>query len=168
VIGRVNGAAMGGGVGLVCCCDMAFAQSSAKFGFTEVKLGLVPAVISAFVLPKIGQAQASRYFLTGERFTAAEAARIGIIQSHHATEQDLDSTIEGICKELISSGPQAVQTCKNWIQNVSVMDPNQESTKLYLAGVIARARVGVEGQSGLASFLNKSKPSWLPRNEEKI
>lgn len=89
VIGRINGAALGGGAGLVACCDMAFALSSSKFGLTEVKLGLIPAVISPFVMDKLGKANCSRYFLTGDRFDAQEAVRVGLVQESAATEAEL-------------------------------------------------------------------------------
>ncbi len=161
VIARVNGPALGGGSGLVSSCDIALSLKSAKFGFTEVKLGLIPAVISPFVMEKIGKVNCSRYFLTGERFTAEEAKQIQLISDHFVTDQELDDAINKISKEIASSGPQAVRTCKSLIQNVSHMDYNNPSTKLYVASEIATARVSAEGQSGISAFLKKGKPMWV-------
>jgi methylglutaconyl-CoA hydratase len=165
VIARVQGAALGGGGGLVSACDMAFAVSSAKFGFTEVKLGLIPAVISPFVMEKIGANNASRYFLTGERFSANDAKQIGLITQTFEDEGSLDAAVDQILTEIEGNSPQAVQRCKSLIQHVKHKDVMEPSTKAFVAHEIADIRVSSEGQEGLQSFLNKRKPSWiLPNN----
>ena len=161
VIGRINGNALGGGAGLVSACDISYAVNTAKFGFTEVKLGLVPAVISPFVMEKIGKSNASRYFLTGERFTSEEAKRIGLISEYFASESELDNAVDKLCNDLQSSGPNALKICKELIQKVGTMDYKDKSTKEYVSNVIATVRVSEEGQAGLNAFLNKQKPSWL-------
>jgi methylglutaconyl-CoA hydratase len=160
VIGKVNGNAFGGGAGLVAACDMSFALNTAKFGFTEVKLGLVPAVISPFVMEKIGKANCSRFFLTGERFGPEEAKRIGLIQDHFATESELDAIIDKLTAEIAASGPKAVKICKDLIQSVAKMDMHDLATKNFVTSVIAKVRISEEGQSGLNAFLNKGKPMW--------
>ncbi len=148
VVARVQGYALGGGSGLVACSDVAIAASDATFGFTEVKLGIVPAVISPFVLPKIG-AHARRYFLTGERFDAQTALRIGLV---HEVAEDLDAAVERVLAELVSSGPEAVRTAKKLIRE----RPVGEDT----ARIAARLRSGDEGQEGLRAFLEKRPPDW--------
>lgn len=157
VIGRVRGAALGGGSGLVACCDIVVAGESTQFGFTEVRLGIVPANISTFVLPKIGAGAARRYFLTGERFDAREALRIGLI--HEVTADDaLDARVEAITRELLACGPMAVATAKTLIREATGR-PRDEAID-YTVGTIARIRVSPEGQEGLAAFLEKRKPRW--------
>jgi enoyl-CoA hydratase/carnithine racemase len=148
VVSRVQGYALGGGSGLVACSDVAVAARDAVFGFSEVKLGIIPAVISPFVLPKIG-AHARRYFLTGERFDADTALRIGLV---HELADDLDTAIEGIVTELLTSGPGAVREAKRLIRE----RPMGEDT----AQIAARLRSGEEGQEGLRAFLEKRNPSW--------
>jgi methylglutaconyl-CoA hydratase len=157
VIARTNGSAFGGGSGLVAACDFAFALSRAKFGFTEVKLGLLPAVISPFVMEKIGAGNCSRYFLTGEKFDAVEARRIGLVQQVFETEQDMDEEITRVTREIQLAYPGAVKNCKKLIQTVASMDINDPKTKIFVASEIAKARVGKEGQAGLAAFLSKTK-----------
>jgi methylglutaconyl-CoA hydratase len=148
VVSRVQGYALGGGSGLVACSDVAVAARDAVFGLSEVKLGIIPAVISPFVLPKIG-AHARRYFLTGERFDADTALRIGLV---HELADDLDTAIEGIVAELLTSGPGAVREAKRLIRE----RPMGEDT----AQIAARLRSGEEGQEGLRAFLEKRNPSW--------
>jgi methylglutaconyl-CoA hydratase len=159
VISRVTGSAFGGGCGLIAATDFSFALSNAKFGFTEVKLGIVPAVISPFVMEKIGAGNCSRFFLTGERFSAEEAKRIGLIQDHFATEAELDQMINKMLAEISSSGPNAVKTCKKLIHNVAHVhsDYSLPTTRSYVTSVIAKARVSKEGQERILSFLSKSK-----------
>ena len=110
VIARVNGDAFGGGAGLVAACDMAFAVDHCRFGFTECKLGLIPAVISPFVMSRIGRTHASRYFLTAERFGSAEAQRIGLVQNSHADLAGLDAEVERVIGEIANNSPQAVRS----------------------------------------------------------
>ena len=148
VIARVHGYALGGGSGLVACADVAVAAPDATFGFSEVKLGIIPAVISPFVLPKLG-AHARRYFLTGERFDAETALRIGLVEEVAA---DLDDAVDRVLAELLTSGPQAVREAKRLIRE----RPDGEDT----AQIAARLRAGAEGQEGLRAFLERRTPSW--------
>jgi methylglutaconyl-CoA hydratase len=148
VVARVQGYALGGGSGLVACADVAIAAPEAVFGFSEVKLGIIPAVISPFVLPKIG-AHARRYFLTGERFDAETALRIGLV---HELADDLDGAVDRVVGELLSSGPQAVREAKRLIRE----HPSGEET----AQIAARLRSGEEGQEGLRAFLERRTPTW--------
>jgi methylglutaconyl-CoA hydratase len=143
VVARVHGYALGGGSGLVACSDIAIAAPDATFGFSEVKLGIIPAVISPFVLPKIG-AHARRYFLTGERFDAQVALRIGLV---HEVAEDLDEAVESVVSELLTSRPQAVREAKTLIRE----RPSGEAT----ARIAARLRAGEEGQQGLRAFLER-------------
>jgi methylglutaconyl-CoA hydratase len=143
VVGRIQGYALGGGSGLAACADVAVAAADATFGFTEVKLGIVPAVISPFVLPKIGQ-HARRYFLTGERFDAQTALRIGLV---HEVTEELDTTVQGIVDELLSSGPNAVREAKQLIRE----QPDGYET----ANIAARMRTSEEGQERLRAFLER-------------
>ena len=148
VVARVQGYALGGGSGLVACADIAIAAPDAVFGFSEVKLGIIPAVISPFVLPKIGQ-HARRYFLTGERFDADTALRIGLV---HELDADLDGAVERVVGELLTAGPQAVREAKRLVRE----RPGGEET----AQIAARLRAGDEGQEGLRAFLDRREPGW--------
>ena len=157
LVARVQGAALGGGAGLVACCDVVVAAEGTTFGFTEVRLGIVPANISTFVLPKIGARAARRYFLTGERFDAAEARRIGLVHEV-APPADLDARVEAIVAELRKCGPAAVATAKEIVREVSRLPRDQAID--FTVRTIARARVSPEGQEGLQAFLEKRKPRW--------
>jgi methylglutaconyl-CoA hydratase len=143
VVARIQGYALGGGSGLAACSDIAVAAGDATFGFTEVKLGIVPAVISPFVLPKIGQ-HARRYFLTGARFDARTARRIGLV---HEVADNLDGVVERIVDELLSSGPNAVREAKQLIRE----RPSEKET----AEIAARMRTSEEGQKRLRAFLDR-------------
>ena len=143
VVARIQGYALGGGSGLAACADVAVAAADAVFGFSEVKLGIIPAVISPFVLPKIGQ-HARRYFLTGERFDAQTALRIGLV---HEVADELDAAVNGIVEEILSSGPQAVREAKRLIRE----RPGGDET----AQIAARLRTGEEGQERLRAFLER-------------
>jgi methylglutaconyl-CoA hydratase len=157
VIGRINGHALGGGSGLVACCDMVVAVEGALFGFTEVRLGIVPANISTFVLPKIGSRAARRYFLTGERFGAEEAKAIGLI--HEVVPPDrLDTKVNDLVKEILRCGPNAVAIAKDVIREG--LARSRDEAIDYTVKTIARVRVSPEGQEGLGAFLEKRKPSW--------
>ncbi|MBS3745523.1 MAG: enoyl-CoA hydratase/isomerase family protein [Wenzhouxiangellaceae bacterium] len=158
-IARVNGAAFGGGVGLISCCDIAVAADQAKFGLTEVRLGLIPATIAPFVIARIGAANARRYMLTGERFDAQAAKAIGLIHETCAAEA-LDAQVESITDALLASGPYAVAECKQLIRRVQTFDGPAGELDAITAEWIARLRVGNEGQEGLRAFLEKRKPSW--------
>lgn len=136
-------------------------MSKAVFGFTEVKLGLIPAVISPFVISKIGSSNARRYFLTGERFSAAQALHIGLLNAHFDTEEEMDKEIDRILAEITAAGPRAVQHCKRLINAVNEMNLDDPATKKYVCSQIAAIRVSEEGQDGLNAFLTKQKPRWM-------
>jgi methylglutaconyl-CoA hydratase len=157
VIARVNGASLGGGAGLVAAADMAFGLDSAIFGFTEVKLGLIPAVISPFVMDKIGRGSSSRYFLTGERFSAEEAVRIGLLNGLFTTVDELDTAVQNVVNEILSSGPDAVKRAKSLIANVARMDSREPTTREFTSNEIATARVQPEAQQRLKAFLDRSR-----------
>jgi len=161
VIARVRGAAFGGGVGLVACCDMAIASERTRFGLTEVRLGLIPATIAPFVLARIGRTHARRYFLTGERFDADEAHRIGLVDAV-VPDEALDAAIEARLEALLASGPQAVVACKALIHRVDEFDGGVHELDAITAEWIARIRVSDEGQAGLRAFLDKRTPDWTP------
>jgi methylglutaconyl-CoA hydratase len=158
LIGRVQGAALGGGAGLCAVCDVVVAAEDAVFGFTEVKLGIIPAVISPFVLVKIGRSAARELFLTGARFSAKRAQAIGLA---HAVVPagELDATVDAYVKELLTSAPEALAAAKALIPEVARRGPG-EATALT-AEAIARRRVASEGQEGLRAFLEKRTPSWI-------
>ena len=150
VVARVQGFALGGGSGVVACADVAVAAPDAVFGFTEVRLGIIPAVISPFVLPRIGPGAARRYFLTGERFDAEAALRIGLV---HEVADDLDGVVERLVGDLLAAGPAAVRAAKSLIRE----RPLDEATAHVAAGL----RTSPEGQEGLRAFLEK-RPARLP------
>ncbi|MFC5526440.1 enoyl-CoA hydratase/isomerase family protein [Rhodanobacter ginsengisoli] len=160
-IARVNGAAYGGGVGLVACCDIAIGVDTAKFALSEVKLGLVPAVISPYVIAAIGLREARRLFITGEVFEAATAARIGLLHAClPATE--LDEAIERQLYLLAKAGPQAQREAKQLALRIGGADPAQAARiDAANAELIARLRVSAEGQHGLTAFLDKRAPAWV-------
>jgi methylglutaconyl-CoA hydratase len=150
VVARVQGYALGGGSGLVACCDIAVAAPDAVFGYSEVRLGIIPAVISPFVLPRIGPGAARRYFLTGERFDAETALRIGLV---HDVAEDLDAAVDSVVEALLQGGPEAVRAAKQLVRE----HPTGEAT----AQIAARRRTSDEGQDGLRAFLDKRRPAWL-------
>jgi methylglutaconyl-CoA hydratase len=159
-LARVNGPAFGGGLGLIACCDIVIAVEDAVFAFTEVRLGLVPAVISPYIIRRIGERQARRFFLTAERFDAKRAMRIGLIREL-ATREELDEMIDQQLRWLSQGGPHAVSEAKSLIFEVSgISVAEQEKLDLHTAELIARLRVSTEGQEGLAAFLEKRKPDW--------
>jgi methylglutaconyl-CoA hydratase len=149
VVARVQGYALGGGSGLVACCDAAIAGEDAVFGFSEVKLGIVPAVISPFVILKIGASAARRYFVTGERFDVDAALRIGLV---HGVTAELDRAVERLVGEILTAGPQAAREAKKLVRE----RPTGEDT----AHIAARLRTSAEGQEGLRAFLERRRPSW--------
>ncbi|MBS0213340.1 MAG: enoyl-CoA hydratase/isomerase family protein [Proteobacteria bacterium] len=160
-IARVNGAAFGGGVGLVACCDIAIASETAIFGLSEVKLGLVPAVISPYVIAAIGVRQARRWFQTAETFKAGEACRIGLIHEV-SSPQALDTHVQHQCDLLLKNGPVAVKEAKLLARRMAV--PGDAAVvDAANADLIARLRVSPEGQDGLSAFLDKRKPGWIQR-----
>ena len=149
VVARVQGHALGGGCGLVACSDVVIAEPSAVFAFSEVKLGIVPAVISPFALAKIGPSAARRWFVTGERFAADVALRIGLV---HELADELDPAVDAVLSELRSAGPEAARTAKA----LARAPRSAEET----AQLIAAHRTSAEGQEGLRAFLEKRAPSW--------
>lgn len=158
VIGRVHGAALGGGAGLTAVCDVVIASADAVFGFTEAKLGIIPAVISPFVLSKIGESHARALFLTGERFDAKRAHHIGLV--HEVVVADtLDVCIERVVKEILSAGPSAVATAKGLIARVAAA--SYEDSREMTANAIAHQRASAEGQEGLRAFLERRPASWI-------
>jgi methylglutaconyl-CoA hydratase len=156
-IARVNGAVIGGGTGFLCACDIAVASEEAKFGLSEVKIGLVPAAISPYVWRRIGESQARYYFLTGERMDAKRAREIGLV-NEVVTAEKLDQEVDEVVAMLLSSGPEAMARCKELLQRMPVMA--FEEAKKYTAQMIAELRVSGEGQEGMAAFLEKRKPKW--------
>jgi methylglutaconyl-CoA hydratase len=150
VVAHIQGYALGGGSGLGACTDVAVAADDAVFGFSEVKLGIVPAVISPFVLPRIGATHARRLFLTGERFDAQTALRIGLV---HTVSPDPGAEVERVVAELLTSGPQAAREAKQLVRE----RPSGEDA----AHTAARLRAGAEGQEGLRAFLERRRPAWI-------
>lgn len=153
VVAKVHGHALGGAAGLVACSDVAIAAPETVFGFTEVRLGIIPAVISPYVLVRIGSGAARRYFVTGERFDAAEARRIGLV---HELAEDLDAAVEQAVEAILAGGPQAVRAAKRLVLD----RPDGPET----ARLIAERRQSDEGQEGLAAFLERREPSWRARS----
>ena len=158
-IARVQGPAYGGGVGLIAACDIAVATYDALFALTEVKLGIVPAVVSPYILAAIGERYARRYMLSAERFSAAEAYRIGLLHEIVPGEEELDDAIGEIVDSLLKAGPNAQAHCKAMLRAIAGQ-PINESTEEETTQRIARVRSSAEGQEGLAAFLEKRKPNW--------
>lgn len=158
VVLRAHGAALGGGSGLAAACDIAVAAEGTLFGFTETRLGIIPAVISPFVLPKIGVSAARELFLTGERFDAAKALAIGLVRAV-VPPAELDAAVDARVGELLKAGPQAVAEAKRLIRDVAFR--SAESVRELTIELIANRRVTAEGQEGLSAFLEKRKPDWI-------
>lgn len=158
-IARVNGHAFGGGVGLIACCDLAVAVESARFGLTEVRLGLVPATIAPFVVPRIGINHARRYMLTGERMDAKTARQIGLI-TDIVPHAQLDGHIDDLINVLLAGGPKAQARVKSLIRLVSASQDDSEALDRLTSETIAALRVSREGQEGLSAFLEKRPPAW--------
>ncbi len=162
VVGRIHGAALGGGAGLTAACDIAIAADGTTFGFTEVKLGIIPAVISPLLLAKIGQSHARALFLTGERFNAKHALTIGLVHQV-VDENDLDKTVASVVRELGSCGPNAVAAAKTLIARVSAA--TYDETRGITAAMIAKQRASEEGQEGLHAFLERRPASFVHDGE---
>jgi methylglutaconyl-CoA hydratase len=162
-IARVHGAAFGGGVGLVACCDLAVAAHDATFAFSEARLGLIPATISPYVIEAIGARAARRYFLTAERFSAAEAYRLGLLHEL-VPPQELDTRINELLGFLVTAGPCAQAESKALIRAIAHR-PIDARMLADTARRIAGARASPEGHEGVAAFLAKRKPAWVPRGE---
>jgi len=157
VVGRVHGAALGGGAGLVAACDVGVAEEGTQFGFPEVRLGLVPAVISTYVLPRIGGGAARRYFLTGERFDAAQALSLGLVHEV-APAGKLDERVNAIVAELLKGGSQAQRAAKRFLRESVAL--SREKAIEETIRLIADLRISPEAQEGLSAFLEKRKPKW--------
>ncbi len=163
-IAMVNGAAIGGGTGFLSVCDIAIAAEEAKFGLSEVKIGLVPAAISPYVVRKIGESKAREYFLTGHRISAQKALEIGLI-NEVVPKNKLEERVEELIEQFLASGPEAIASCKELILNVPRM--SLEDVKAYTARMIANLRISDEGQEGMSAFLEKRKPRWTPSKNAK-
>jgi methylglutaconyl-CoA hydratase len=160
-VARVQGAAFGGGVGLAACCDIAIASETAAFSLSEVRLGLIPAVISPYVVAAIGERSARRYFLTAERFDAAEALRIGLVHLV-VPAREIDAAVDAILARLSEGGPAAQCAAKDLIFAVA-QRPVDAALIHDTAQRIVNIRASSEGREGLAGFLEKRKPAWIAR-----
>lgn len=158
IIGRIHGAVRGGGVGIVACCDIPLATAKASFALTEVRLGLAPAVISPYVVAKIGVGVARELFITGRRFEAAEAQHCGLINHLSDDEEQLDRLIATFAEQISCGGPLAVAACKQLALTVGHGEPSTHLSRT--TGLIAALRVSDEGQEGMRAFLEKRKPRW--------
>jgi len=161
-VARIQGAALGGGTGLAACCDVTIAEEGARFGFTEVRLGIVPAVISAFVLRKISRGEARRYFQTGELFDGRRAERMGLI-SEAVPAETLDARVEEVVAAVLRAGPAASRLAKRLVEDV--MDAPFPDVLEETSGLIARLRATPEAREGMAAFLEKRRPKWSLEEE---
>ena len=157
LVGLVNGAALGGGVGLVACCDIVVAATGATFGLTEVRLGLIPATISPYVIARIGVARARRYMLTAERFDVATAWAIGLVDE---VADDIEAAARPIIDALVANGPDAMADTKRLIRDVAGRELTPELRHMTAARIAAR-RATDEAREGMAAFLDKRKPNWI-------
>lgn len=157
VIGRINGAAIGGGAGLVACCDLAIAVETARFGFSEVKIGLVPAVIAQYVVPKIGVSQARALFVSGERFSAERAFDIGLVHGV-APREELDAMVAELAQRCLTSAPEAVTIARRMVD--VVWDSERDAARRFAVEMLARVRAGDEAREGIAAFKARRTPPW--------
>jgi methylglutaconyl-CoA hydratase len=160
VIARVHGAALGGGMGLCAVADLVIAESGARFGFTETRLGILPAVISPFVVAKIGETHARALFPGGRRFDAVRAQRIGLVHEVVEGEDALDAAVDAAITDVLAAGPTATRAAKAIIREVRGL--GHGSSKWHTARVIARQRVSPEAREGFAAFDEKRRPAWAP------
>jgi methylglutaconyl-CoA hydratase len=160
IIARVHGAAYGVGIGLISCCDVAIADEQAYFCLSEVKVGLVPAVMSPYVIQAMGARASRRYFITGEPFSAAVALNLGLVHEVVPAEA-LDETVAGVAAAILENGPRAVAAAKKLVAHVSGKDIN-EALQEDTSETIAQMCISDEAQEGFAAFLEKRKPKWLP------
>ncbi len=158
VVGRINGAAIGGGTGLVAVCDIAVAADDAVFAFTETRLGLSPATIAPYLLKRMGERNLREYFLTGERFTATRAAAMGLVNTV-VPAKELDSAVDERIGMILAGGPEALAASKDLLREIS--ERSLEENGPFTAGVIAKLRISEEGQEGMNAFLQKRKPRWV-------
>ncbi|HUG48443.1 MAG TPA: enoyl-CoA hydratase-related protein [Candidatus Limnocylindria bacterium] len=162
VIARVQGAALGGGMGLLAVSDLVIAEAGSRFGFTETRLGILPAVISPFVIAKIGESHARALFPSGRRFEAARAQRIGLVHELVEGEDALDRAVEAAVADVLAAGPTAARAAKAIVREVRGLP--HESTRWHTARKIATQRTSAEGQEGLRAFLEKREPDWRSRS----
>jgi methylglutaconyl-CoA hydratase len=160
VIARVQGAALGGGMGLCAVADIVIAESGTRFGFTETRLGILPAVISPFVIAKIGESAARALFPTGRRFDAMRAMRIGLVHEVVEGETALDEAVDGAISDLLAAGPTAARAAKSIIREIRGL--GHGASKWHTARVIARQRTTPEAQEGFRAFDEQRRPAWLP------
>jgi methylglutaconyl-CoA hydratase len=163
VIARVHGAALGGGMGLCAVSDLAVAESGTRFGFTETRLGILPAVIAPFVIAKIGESHARALFPSGRRFDAVRAQRIGLIHEVVEGQAALDEAVEGAVDDVLAAGPTAVRAAKSIVREVRGV--GHGSAKWHTARVIARQRTSEEAQEGFRAFADKRAPAWAPEKD---
>ena len=159
VIGRINGHALGGGVGLVSVCDYVIAADTALMGFTEARLGLIPAVISPYCISKIGESNARAWFLSGERFSAEEAKRMGLVHDV-VLGPEIDTKVEEVKKRFLAAGPVAAKEAKKLIRGVM---KNLKASEDFTCNMITERRVSAEGQEGMRALLEKDKPAWMKK-----
>ena len=160
VIARVHGAALGGGMGLCAVSDLVIAESGTRFGFTETRLGILPAVIAPFVIAKIGESQARALFPGGRRFDAVRAQRIGLVHEVVEGEAALDAAVDAAVGDLLAAGPTAARAAKSIVREVRGLPHG--SSKWHTARVIARQRRSAEAQEGFRAFSEKRRPAWAP------
>jgi methylglutaconyl-CoA hydratase len=157
VLGRINGHALGGGVGLVSVCDFVIANQEATMGFTEVRLGLIPAVISPYCIAKVGESNARAWMLSGDRFSAEEAKRMGLV--HEITSaNDLDAKVAEYTKKFLAAGPEAAKEAKRLVRGVV---KNLKGSEDFACQMISERRISLEGQEGMRALLEKDKPEWM-------
>lgn len=159
LVGWIHGAAFGGGVGLVCVCDYAIAQEGTQFSFSEVRVGIVPACISPFVLRKIGTGYARAMFTSAEKFDARRAYEIGLVHQIAASAEEAQQLVENKIRQILECGPEAIRHTKNLLFEL-LFDPSDEEQLNRAADLLASVRVSEEGQEGLRAFLEKRKPRW--------
>jgi methylglutaconyl-CoA hydratase len=157
-VARIHGAAMGGGAGLAAVCDLAIASENAMFAFSEVRLGIVPAVIAPYVLQKIGMGMTRALFVMGKRFDAADALRYGLVQEVVPSDR-LDTAVEQTLSDILAAGPEAVATVKRMLGAIAEKTPAEAAD--VTANTLADVRVSAEGQEGITAFLEKRKPLWV-------
>ena len=164
VVARVHGAALGGGMGLCAVSDLVIAEAGAKFGFTETRLGILPAVISPFVIAKIGESHARALFPGGRRFDATRALRVGLVHEVVEGDEALDRAVDTAVADLLAAGPTAARAAKAIVREVRGLP--HESTRWHTARKIAAQRTSAEGQEGLRAFLEKRPAAWVPDKDE--
>ncbi len=158
VIARINGHALGGGVGLASVCDYVVAVEEALFGFTEVRLGLIPAVISPYCISKIGESHARAWMLSGERFSAQKAKEMNLVHDVASSLSDLDVKVEELKKRFLAAGPEAAREAKKLVRGVV---KNLKASEDFACKMISERRISAEGQEGMRALLEKSKPNWM-------